>query len=177
MTRPILEFKKFRGVCNTTDPLRVPPGHLAIAHNVDVDDENMLHRRLGYVLKYSGDCHSLWSNGTVCLFVKSGTLYSLDPDLVTTTALKTGLSDNRMEYTDLDAMVVFTNDEIIGYVHNNAAYAFPTPTQEFKEKMVGGQLIEWYNSSMMIITYYRRVIYVMRAVTTNPSSTYLLHFL
>jgi hypothetical protein len=144
-----IEYKDFLGISNAKDLTRIPKGYLLKAVNFDVDVEMMLHRRRGYKILLPIGSHSLWSNEFVCFFVSGGDLYRLMDDLTyDKSKILSGVGNNRMEYIDINGIVYFTNNQIIGYVQDGVAYAFPEVDQEYKEKMIGGQLLEFYDSRL-----------------------------
>ena len=63
------EFKKFTGLRNDVSAERFELSDLAIANNVNIDDTGKIVLRDGYLQKLAGAYHSLWSNGTTCLYV------------------------------------------------------------------------------------------------------------
>lgn len=148
MAEPIFEYGDFKGIANNTDDRRIPKGFLSVGINVDIDDEKRVMRRLGQTQILPGNAHSLWSNGKVCLFVDSGSLKSMNPDW-SQTVLLSGLSNAGMVYAD-DGVgkVYFSNNEIVGYVEGGIGYAFPEPEQTFKKRMIGGHLLEYFNSRL-----------------------------
>lgn len=147
MAQGLYDLQGIKGVCNATDAAKIPPGFLFQAGNVDIDDEFMAHRRKGYSSVLSADVHSLWAQGTLALFVQDGVLKRLWKDYTLSTLLL-NVGPNRMEYVEGADKVFFSNNEIVGYFKNDAVHAFPEVDQDFKKKMVGGHLIEWFNSRL-----------------------------
>ena len=86
---PLVEYKEWRGIDNlTTDPMRLLPGYVRVANNVDIDDERMAHRRDGVLRSIlSGSWKSLWSKGDLCFGVKAGVLTKINVDWTETTIL------------------------------------------------------------------------------------------
>ncbi len=150
---PWLEYRNFKGICNTTDPSRIPSGrrgtYLQVAENVDIDDEMMIHRRQGFTLLKEGDTHSLWSNGNICLYCQDEYLYRLYEDGLTEILLG-GVSSERMNYVEAGGVIYFSNKTIVGMIEKGKPYPFPNPNQNFKARMVGGHLIEFYNSRLYV---------------------------
>jgi hypothetical protein len=143
----VIEYKDFLGISNAKDITRVPKGYLLRAVNFDVDVEMMLHRRRGYKSFLPVGAHSLWSNEFFCFFISGKDLYRLKDDW-TYSIILAGVGDNRMEYIDVNGIVYFTNNQFIGYIQDENAYAFPEVTETYKTKMIGGQLLEFYNSRL-----------------------------
>jgi hypothetical protein len=151
---PFLELKSFLGIDNVTDPAKVKvgknAGFLVSAENVDIDDEKMVHRRKGYDPVFPGEVHSLWSNGGICFFVQGPELKRLLLDYTATTILNGGTQVNgsRMEFVEGGGKIFFCNSSIIGYIENGVSHPFPEPEITFKKRMVGGHLLEWFNSRL-----------------------------
>jgi len=151
---PFLEIESFLGINNTTDPAKTPVtrrgAFLVAGENVDIDDEKMVHRRKGFCRVLSGDIHSLWSNGNICLFVQGPELKRLWPDYTTTTLLNGGnhVNGSRMQFVEGGGKTFFCNSSIIGYIENGESHPFPEPEMTFKKRMVGGHLLEWFNSRL-----------------------------
>lgn len=150
------KIKKIRGTDNVSDPVNLQPRgetiYLRETLNIDIDDDGKPHRRNGHGPNaiVSGRIHSLWSNGKIALFVKDGTLMKLRRDLSGATSLVTGVDENdRMAYVGMgDRIVFFSNMSIIGHVIGELPYPLPDPQQQFKQRMMGGQLLEFYNSRL-----------------------------
>lgn len=146
--KPIAEYKEWKGINNVDDPVRVPPGYLSLADNVYIDDRKMLHRRPGRSLVRAGSVFSLWSNGDVCLFAKATSLNQLNADYTERT-LMSGLDlAQPIVYAEGGGYIFWGNESIIGYYKNGAASLFPDVSQAFKAKMIGGHLLEYFNSRL-----------------------------
>jgi len=151
MAETFIEMKDIKGVMNTVDPTRIPGDYLAVGTNIDIDDEFMVKMARGHVKIISGNCHSLWSNKdkTFGLFVNGGALKMLHQDLVTVTTLLSGLYvGSPMCYTEGGGLIFFSNREVIGCIRDGIAYPFPTIDQPFKKRMVGGHILEYFNSRL-----------------------------
>lgn len=154
-TERIINLAYFLGLDTVSDPLRLAPrviqtnaGYksaypLLAAENVDIDDSYGLSSRKGYDLKLSGtDCHSLWSDGLVCLYVDGTTLYSLNKSLASSTSLLSGLEYGaRMHYAKLNDRIYMTNGTYIGYYHDGAVYDLDVPTTRYKAALPAGKFI------------------------------------
>ena len=151
---PLLQIQSFLGIDNVTDPAKMKVGRnaafLVSAENVDIDDEKMVHRRKGFDPAYLGNVHSLWSNRDICLFIEGPELKRLWPDFSVTTILNGGthVSRSRMEFVEGGGKIFFCNSSIIGYIENDVSHPFPEPEMTFKKRMVGGHLLEWFNSRL-----------------------------
>lgn len=91
-TPPII-FSKFNGLVNTVTAERLDPSELLSAVNIDLDDRSQAHRRRGYTLKLSGDCHSLYEGKSGTYGVVNNNLCLINPNY-TTFVLKAGLNSD-----------------------------------------------------------------------------------
>jgi len=152
MVEPWIDFRNYLGVNNMADPLRIPVGkggtYLEVGENIDIDDDKMIHRRKGFDPVVSGDVHSLWSNGKVCFFCEETNLKRLYEDYSTETILGGINPGERMSFLDVAGTIYFSNKSIVGYIEDGKPHPFPNPDLAFKKKMVGGHLIELYNSRL-----------------------------
>lgn len=153
MVEPWIDFRNYLGVNNMADPLRIPVGkggaYLEVGENIDIDDEKMIHRRKGFNPEYSGNIHSLWSNGKVCFFCEGIYLKRLFEDYSTETPLLSILNpEEKMNFIESDGTIYFSNRSIVGYIEDGQPHPFPNPNLRFKKRMVGGHLIEFYNSRL-----------------------------
>lgn len=146
----VLEYREILGISHAKDLTRIPKNHLFRAINCDVDVEMMLHRRRGTTKLYDGSYHSGWSNNEVCYVVKNGDLVEFKKDNTFSTILA-NVGYNDMSFIDVNGVVYFTNNEIVGYINSSGAHAFPDPDQQFKERMVGGSILEYYNSRLFAV--------------------------
>jgi len=149
--RPFLDFRKFRSIDNSRDPRRLDSdktGLYRVLENVDADDQLMLHMKLGHVLLQSlTDPHSLWSNGNLCFVMDDDTFYRVNEDN-TVTLLLAGITNQPMDYVDRgDGVIFFTNNYVIGYFDTDV-HVFPTVSQNRKVPMIGGSLIDYFNSRL-----------------------------
>ena len=148
---PSFNWQKFSGLNKVLRPEELGPSDLSVARNVDIDRENRISRKKGYVSVMSGDYHSLWAapDESICLAVKQGTLYRINDDW-TTTALKADVGDAPMVYTYVNSTVYFTNNTVIGYVQDEAAHGFTDPAMSFKVATFPGHLISYFNGRLLI---------------------------
>jgi hypothetical protein len=113
--KPVL-ITGFRGVVNTEAHERLqalptrddPFVDLADAVNVDIDDSGRISRRGGQSLLIPGPAHSLYADGSNCLFVQDGTMYRLDRNMVPT-AVAMGLDDVPIAYVTVGNRVYHSN--------------------------------------------------------------------
>lgn len=93
---------------------------LRSAVNIDLTAEGTAKRRAGYTQVFSGsDCHSLWSNGDVALFVDYDTLYRVTggADELVKTVVRNNLTPGRLvSYVEANGSVYYSNDIVIGRV-------------------------------------------------------------
>ena len=154
MAESFAKIEKFLGIDNTSDPTRVGLKRgggifLTEADNVDIDDEGMAHRRGGYAqLFLSGAVHSWWSDGKTGLFVQGTDFKKLNADYTATILITDVDPTDRMTYVKVNDIIYFSNSSIVGYVKDGSSYPFPDPNQTFKQRMFGGNLLEYYNSRL-----------------------------
>jgi hypothetical protein len=155
MAEPFDKIKKILGVDNTSDPtkLQIRRGggaFLREADNVDIDDENMAHRRKGWdeLILSSGTIRSIWSDGKVFLFAQGTDFKRLNKDYTAAVLITNIDPDDRMCYVAVNDIIYFANHSIVGFIEKELPYAFPDPNQTFKQRMVGGQILEYYNNRL-----------------------------
>lgn len=150
------EIKSIKGIDNTSDPTTLQLDRYGGLYareiiNTDIDDDGKPHRRGGTSSVFGSAAHSLWSNGKICLFVTGTTLKKLNSDYTSTTLISDIDTNDRMCYVSYaDIKIFFSNMSIVGYVDttDELPYTFPDPGQEFKIRMVGGQVLEIYNNRL-----------------------------
>jgi hypothetical protein len=154
MPEPKFEYKDIIGVSKQKDPKRIPAGYVWRAINVDSDNEKKLHRRRGRTLLDDENTHSMWSNATICLCVQAGDLkeatLNFNTMTFTYTTILANVGNTEMIFQDVADMVFFSNGEKFGYIREHVAHAIPEIDQEFKERMVGGHLMEYWDSRLWI---------------------------
>lgn len=155
MAEPFARIAKFSGIDNTSDPARLQIRRgggifLREADNVDIDDENMVHRRVGadeLILSGSG-VHSIFSDEKFFLFAQGTNFKRLDKDYSVTTLITNIDPQDRICYVAVNNLIFFSNRSIVGYVENGLSYPFPDPNRTFKIRMVGGHILEYYNNRL-----------------------------
>lgn len=157
MSEHFLDIKAFLGTDNTSDLASVSiPRKAGIffynLDNVDIDDNGKPHRRDGYESAiYSGSSiRSLWANDKICLFADGTNLKYLNSYNIPSNLISgIGLTDT-FSFVEHGNLIFFSSASIIGYINADTAisYPFPDPGQTFKIKMVGGQILEFYNSRL-----------------------------
>ncbi len=153
--RQLVEFKNWKGIDNvTTEDARVRPGFVRVLRNANIDSEGMLHLREGILSKIvSGDCHSLWSDGgDNCFCILDENIVKLNSDW-TTTILLHDIGKSRMNFVKVDQRILFSSLSIAGYIEGGVAYASSeidrtVAGNDYKERMVGGELIEYFNGRL-----------------------------
>ncbi len=159
MSEHFLNVKSFLGIDNISDLTSVSVPRKAGVYfyeidNIDIDDQGKLHRRKGvksriFTPEY-GNIRSLWANDTICLFVDGNRFRMLNDDNTATTLIYNIDETDPMCYVEQANLVYFSNSSIVGYVDTSTSlpHPFPETTQAYKTKMVGGQILEWYNSRL-----------------------------
>lgn len=157
-----LEISQFLGIDNTSDMMSVSVQRKGGIYfyeidNVDIDDNLKPHRRLGYgdVVVTGTSVRSLWASpsGKICLFVDTTNFKKLNTD-DTTTTLVTGVDpSDTFAYVEVGNFVYFSNMSVVGYIDTRlgTSSTFSTPTQTFKTKMVGGQILEYHYNRLYAV--------------------------
>ncbi|HEX7402135.1 MAG TPA: hypothetical protein VF369_08145 [candidate division Zixibacteria bacterium] len=154
MPEPKFEYKDIIGVSKQKDPKRIPAGYVRYAMNVDSDNDKKLHRRRGRTLLDDENTHSMWSNATICLCVQAGDLkeatLNLNTMTFTYTTILGNVGDTEMIFQEVADMVFFSNGEKFGYIRDRVAHGIPEVDQEFKDRMAGGHLMEYWDSRLWV---------------------------
>jgi hypothetical protein len=163
---PLIEIKQIKGIDNVTeDDLRIPPGYVRSANNVDIDTELMARRRKGVLRALlSGRAHSGWSDeDRLCFVVLNDDLIQINPDWTTTTILQ-GVGPMKMSFVKVGDRVFFSNRRRVGYIKDSVAHGFPTNVRPLRQVMVGGELLEYFDSRL----YAAQGGMILRSVAGNP---------
>jgi hypothetical protein len=124
------------------------------ADNIDIDSEDMGHRRVGILRElYNGYWHSFWSDeGDLALGIRNGDLVQLNKDRTLTTLL-VSVGYSKMNFVKVVDRVFFSNRMVVGYflISDGQAYACPEPTRSLRQRMIGGDLIEYFNGRLYAI--------------------------
>lgn len=113
-----MSVKKFRGLNNVTDPLRLGLDWFVLADNVDVTDTGAVRKRTGYTQALAGaitGAFSTFDYGRMYL-VDGGALKCMTSTSAATT-LKSGLSTAQMYWAEINNQVFFTNGIDSGIIH------------------------------------------------------------
>lgn len=107
------EVKRFLGLNNVTDPLRLGLGWLSRADNVDITDTGAIEVRKGYSRVATGAYTGAFST------MDNQRLYLVDAGTLKTmagTVLKTGLSSAPMHWTEINRQVFYNNGVDTGLI-------------------------------------------------------------
>jgi len=157
MSEHFLNIKAFLGTDNTSDLASVSVPRKAglffyKLDNVDIDDNGKPHRRDGYGdAVYSGSSiRNLWANDKIRLFADGTNLKYLNSNNISFNLVTDIALTDTFSYVEYGNLVFFASKSIVGYINADTAtpYPFPDPAQTFKVKMVGGQILEFYNSRL-----------------------------
>ena len=106
--------------------------YLKRAKNIDIDNAKRPRRRRGYQVSLTGsDCHSLWSDGKICLYREGSYLKRLNDTLQGSVTLRSDITGNlSMAYLPLDGKVYYSDGNISGVVENGVSrsWGLPVPT-------------------------------------------------
>lgn len=104
-------IKRFRGLNNVTDPLRLSPGWLQKADNIDISDTGAISRRAGYSLVVAGTPSSAYATCDFerCYIVDGSTLKQMfdGGDTVDIAALTVGAPP--MKWAEINKHVFYSN--------------------------------------------------------------------
>ena len=156
MSEPSHIVKRVYGTDNTsnlsTSRFRKNGVYFYELNNIDVDDAGRMHRRDGYSASVEAGTaiRSLWANKDICLYLDGTNFKKLTSGYVSNTLISDVSSNDRFSYAENGNRVYFANTSIIGYVDvtTGLPYPFPDPLKDYKVRMVGGQVLEFYNSRL-----------------------------
>lgn len=146
-----MKWNQFKGLNNRLRQEEIPADVLSVARNVDLDDTGRLSRRDGFddIATLTGNYHSLWSDGEICLSIKNNSLYKINTDK-TETVLRPNVGNSDMSYVSVNGKQYYTNGTVIGYIDNGVSYTFSDPAKQYKIAPPPGQLIEYFNGRLYI---------------------------
>ena len=167
--RPIIDFRQSSGIENRPDTIRqilVPSVNISLKENiyplvdavdVDIDDTQMVRKRLGRTKVYTGtNLHSLCHVGGVTYFVEGSTLKRFTTSYSTATIATLSTSD-RLRYAIVANKAYCTNGTDIGLLSNSVYTAFAPnlattykPTKAYKKVMPAGQLIAYHKNRLYV---------------------------
>lgn len=155
MVEQFAQIERFGGTDNVSDLTKISisgkKAYMRELLNVDIDDDGLAHRRKGYAetpIVTGTDIHSFWSDGTSGLFVDGTSFKILKQDGSVSTLITGLIPGDRVSYVKVSDRIYFSNNSVVGYVLNNTSYPFPDPAQTFKARMVGGHILEYFNSRL-----------------------------
>ena len=125
------QTKRFLGINNVSDPLRLRFGWLQTADNVDITDTGALVRRPGYTKALTAAPSGAYTtfDFTRMYVVDAGLLKQVNADLSTVT-LRTGMSTRPVHWTEINDQVFFSNGIDSGIIDKDGrvlAWAWPEP--------------------------------------------------
>ena len=108
---------RFMGLNTASDPVRLPPGWLTVADNVDVTDTGALIRRQGRELIASGAFTGIYStiDRARLYVVDGGQIKSIAPDM-SMTVLASGLMSLPMHWAEINGRVFYANGQDYGII-------------------------------------------------------------
>lgn len=142
---------KFIGM-NTIKPrTELKSGELVQAVDVDLDHTGRATTRKGYRKIRTGNIHSAWCKGGLCLFVDGQELYRLHDDL-SATKLADLQTDRPIDFEDVNGTVVFSNGVDLGFVESGAVVWPETPKVGTLPVVPtpAGQLLTFYNGALLV---------------------------
>lgn len=155
---PTVTFFKTYGMNNVDDPKDVgaPVPKIkqliytegVLFENVDPNNNGGCSLRKGRETVYNGAPHSGWGNGNEAYFVENGQLKRFFPDNTATVIREAVAADRRMVYCQVNDIVVYSNGAQWGILEKGVDVPPFVPTLPFKERMVAGEFIEYYNGRL-----------------------------
>lgn len=125
------QVKRFKGLNNVSDPLRLGLEWLVRADNVDISDTGRVQRRDGYQLAATGSYSGAYATRDYSrmFVVDAGQLKLINADL-STVVLATGLTNAPMHWAEINREVFYSNGPdkgIIGADNTVRRWAWPVP--------------------------------------------------
>ena len=120
-------FTAITGLNTVTDPTRInfdPEtgiSDLGVAVNVQIDQTGWISRREGFTRQFAGNCHSMYSDGNLCVFVANGNLYQLTENY-SAVLIRQLTNNDRMAYTVVNSEFYYTNNVDFGIVTSDGQY-------------------------------------------------------
>ena len=166
---PLFSFSRFSGMNNVEEAFRLPVtrdahwnilADMETLENLDIDNSMVLSTRPGSDLELAGtDVHSLWSDGTTCLFVDTPILYSLSKAYAATELGTVG--SGRMSYAPWNDRIYLTNGNYIGYL-KDTLNALVDPGMTYKVPLPAGKFIAYYRGRLYVAK--GKVLYISDAL-------------
>lgn len=146
-------LETFKGINNVLPSSKSLDGYLKELVNFDIDKSNNLTKRKGFVLKDSGNYHSLWSDSLNMFAVSNGDLVQIREDTSKAT-LVSSIGDNKVTYDTIDGTYYYTSKFKSGQIRNGVAYPWgispPNLQLTLSENPVGTLTKGYYQ---VVLTY------------------------
>ncbi len=124
-------IKRFLGLNNVSDPLRLKAGWLQRADNIDITDTGAIVRRDGYTKTFDGDVSAAFCTFDFArMYVVDGGALKRVYDDMTTVTLATGLQALPMQWAEINDQVFYTNgvdSGVITAMGDVLPWAWPVP--------------------------------------------------
>jgi hypothetical protein len=114
----MVDIKKFKGINNTADPVRLSLGWMNSANNINVTGTGGLKRRDGYTKAITGKIAGAYSTLDFrrMYIVRNGDLCAVNKDM-TCTVLASGLSEPYTYWAETNQQVLFSNGRAKGIIY------------------------------------------------------------
>ena len=126
------EIKRFKGLNNVSDPVRLGHGWLTVADNVDVTDTGQLVKRTGYRQAMTGNLTSGFNTKDYQrAYLVDGLALKAMTGQDSSTTLKTGLAASPMYWAEINDQVYFNNGTDAGIIHPDNSlkdWRWPVPS-------------------------------------------------
>ncbi len=131
--------------------------YLKRAKNIDIDNAKRPRRRQGYQTSLAGsDCHSLWSDGKICLYREGSYLKRLNDSLQGSTTIRSDIQGSlSMAYLSVDNKIYYSDGNISGVIENGVSrsWGLPVPTTSPVLTSIPGGLLS--GTYQVVYTYVR----------------------
>lgn len=143
----------FRTLNNLKDPTELSDDEMSVAENVNIHDDSSISLRKGRTLALSATApHSFWAHpdGEAAYFVEGSSLKKFNVD-ETATVLYALSNNDRMAFEVVNNIVIFANGEDIGYIQEDTAALFDSPTDQHKVAVVTGSFLAFFKGRLYIL--------------------------
>ena len=155
--KPVTLLSGTDGINTVVDPVRVPYNKetgisdLAVGINIKIDPTGRISRRVGITQHHAGALHSLFCDGGECLVSSASELFVVGSGFGLT-AIRTGMTGNRLSYTHVGPDIFYANGAENGYIRSSISYSWPVQeyrrretNRQFSEVPVGNHIVWAFN--------------------------------
>jgi hypothetical protein len=142
---------RFTGINNVEDPVGVDNTEAVSIVNADPDYEGNLSLRPGQLTVLAGSYHSGWSNPynpREGYFINGTLLNRLNLNGSITPVRFDMIPNIPVAFCQVNDVVAYSNGLLFGVIENGVDTVPFFPVDQFKERMVAGTFMEWYNGRL-----------------------------